>query len=411
METKKEQVLIIYIKDNKIDQREELIQLAKAANMEVIQVIDVNLRSVTSSTYLGKGKIEEIAVVIEELNPDLTIISKELSPLQSRNLEAGLNCILMDRTALILEIFSARAKTREAKLQIEAAQLRFLLTKLVGSTAYLGRQSGGQNKGAGEKKLELNRRVIKKQIAVCASQLKELEKQRKIQSASRINSKLPLVSLVGYTNAGKSTIMNAMLEKNGEKDKQVFAKDMLFATLDTSIRRIHHNHHEFLLSDTVGFVSQLPHDLIQAFHSTLEEARDADLLLQVIDVSDPMYEEQMEVASNTLKEIKADHVTTIAVYNKADQSNQVYPRICTNGIYISANEKDSITLLMDHIVDFLFSEVKTTLFLPYEETELISECQNNSSLYHLIFEKDGVQVKLLYRHEIDKRLHKFIVNR
>ncbi|MEG0423192.1 MAG: GTPase HflX [Erysipelotrichaceae bacterium] len=410
MEHKKEQVLLIYIKENKDNQRAEFIQLARAADMEVVDVIDVSLRTISSSTYLGKGKVEEIRLQVEELHPDLIIISKELSPLQSRNLEIELGCILMDRTALILEIFSSRATTREAKLQIEAAQLRFLLTKLVGSTAYLGRQSGGQNKGAGEKKLELNRRVIKKQIAVCSQQLKELEKQRKVRSSRRRDSQLPLVSLVGYTNAGKSTIMNAMLSENHETQKQVLAKDMLFATLDTSIRKIHHKQHDFLLSDTVGFVSQLPHGLIQAFHSTLEEARDADLLLQVIDVSDPFYEEQMEIAKSTLTEIKADHVPSIAVYNKADQSNQVYPRICANGIYMSANEKESVELLMDHICDFLFSEVKTTLFLPYEETDLISECQNNPSLYMLSYLNDGVKVKLLYRHELSKRLHLFVVN-
>ena len=235
----------------------------------------------------------------------------------------------MDRTALILEIFSDRAKTREAKLQVELARLQYLLPRLAGMGTALSRQGGGSgsrsNKGAGEKKLELDRRHIEHRITECKRELEVVKKNRITQRKSRKNSAIPQVSLVGYTNAGKSTIMNQLLSFYGNLEiahnehKLVLQKDMLFATLETTIRKITPpNKSPFYLSDTVGFIDKLPHNLVDAFRSTLEEACEADLLLQVVDVSDPYYKDQMRVTNETLAELGAGHIPQIIVYNKAD---------------------------------------------------------------------------------------------
>lgn len=411
MENVKERVVLVYINENKIKRREEFIQLALAADMDVIEVIDVNLKEIRSSTYFGKGKVVEIAEILKYHEAELVIVSKELSPLQSRNLETLFECIIMDRTALILEIFLSRASTREAKLQIEAAQLRCLLPKLVGSTTYLGRQGGGKNKGAGEKKLELDRRVIKKQIAILNQQLKELEKQRLVRSSRRKNSRLPLVSLVGYTNAGKSTIMNAMLGDDLDEDKKVFAKDMLFATLDTSIRRIHHQHHDFLLSDTVGFISDLPHDLIQAFHSTLEEACEADLILHVVDVSDPYYMEQVEISNQTLLEIGAAHIPVIYIYNKADISDHFHPRLVDDSLFISAKDEAGITLLKDTICKQLWTHETIKLQIPYDEVNLIEECIAKKERFIVTYEDQYVSVEYLSDEVLEDKWKPFVMKR
>lgn len=409
MNDRKEKALVIYIKDTREKHREEMIELVKACDMEVQEVFDVNVRKITNATYIGKGKCVEIHEWLQDHECDVIIFSKELSPLQSRNLEKMLEHVIMDRSTLILEIFSKRASTREAKLQIEAAQLRSLLPKLAGSTSYLGRQSGGgQNKGVGEKQIELDKRVIKKRIAQLSSQLKQLEKQRAVRSRFRQGSHLPLVSLIGYTNAGKSTIMNQILSNSAET-KKVFAKDMLFATLDTSVRKVSYQRHEFLLSDTVGFVSDLPHDLIEAFHSTLEEISDADLLVQVIDMSDEFYEAQMKITKDTLKTIHAANIPMIYVFNKADKTNTTYPIITAQGIHISALYPESIQMLLSYISDALYPIVSTELFIPYCEAALIQECEQDQTRYFITYEEDGARVHFRYQFAINAQFKPFIV--
>ena len=273
----------------------ELEELANACDMECVGRVVQNLSNINSAFYVGTGKILEIQEKIRECKPDVVIFNNELSPSQLKNIESKLNIPILDRTSLILEIFAIRAKTKEAKLQVEVARLKYMLPRLVGLHTSLGRQGGGSsvsNKGSGEKKIELDRRKIEDRINRLNKELAELSTIREIQHRKRKDSEVPLVSLVGYTNAGKSTLLNTLIDLSSEDDtKKVFEEDMLFATLETSVRRIKlKDNKEFLLSDTVGFIRELPHGLIKAFRTTLDEVRNADLLLHVIDYSDDDFE-------------------------------------------------------------------------------------------------------------------------
>ncbi|MBQ3516135.1 MAG: GTPase HflX, partial [Lachnospiraceae bacterium] len=272
---------------------DELKQLARACNMEVVCIITQKLDMPNKATLIGPGKVEEVKESAVMLDADIVIFAQTLSPSQLRNLQNQLHIAIMDRTSLILEIFSKRARTREAKIQVEVARLQYTLPRLVGLHEALSRQGGGSgsmsNKGAGEKKLELDRRYLENRLAQLRRELKDLEENRQVQRKRRDKNGVFRVALVGYTNAGKSTLMNAFIDygKKGDDldkdEKKVFEKDMLFATLDTTVRRIEpEGKIPFLLTDTVGFVSHLPHALVEAFHSTLEETKDADVLLHVV---------------------------------------------------------------------------------------------------------------------------------
>jgi len=282
------------------------------------------MESANAATYIGSGKVQEVREMVKALEADMVVFDNGLSPIQLRNLSRELGCAVMDRTTLILEIFSARAKTREAKLQVEVARLQYMLPRLVGLHDALSRQGGASgamsNKGAGEKKLELDRRKLEQRLTTMRRELENIAEERKTQRKKRAESGIPRVALVGYTNAGKSTIMNAMLAAYVEdKEKKVYEEDMLFATLDTTVRKIvPMDKNAFLLSDTVGFISNLPHNLIKAFRSTLEEVQEADLLVQVIDYSDENYMEHIRVTEDTLKELGAEKIPMIYAFNKAD---------------------------------------------------------------------------------------------
>ena len=294
---------------------EELESLANACEMEVVGIVEQNLSEIHKAFYIGTGKVEEVREEAEAQNVDVVVFDNSLSPMQIRNLQERIGKPILDRSTLILDIFARRARSGEAKLQVEVARLQYMLPRLVGLHAALSRQGGGSgsmsNKGAGEKKLELDRRVLEHRLAEYRRELKELGAQRLTQRKQRAASGMPRVALVGYTNAGKSTLLNAMLDLYGVdeidvEEKKVMEKDMLFATLDTTVRKIApEGHHAFLLSDTVGFIHKLPHHLVEAFHSTLEEAKEADILLQVIDYSDSHYKEQIAVTERTLKELGA----------------------------------------------------------------------------------------------------------
>lgn len=377
MENIKENVIYIYA-DGQINEEEmeETRELIKACDMEIVQEFTQKLHEVTFATYMGKGKAQEIAEYLLEHPVDCIIIQQLLSPLQLSNLETLWNCPIMDRSELIVEIFARRAKSKEAKLQVESARLKKLLPRLIGSHTSLGRQSGGRNKGSGEKQLEIDRRRIKGKISELDRELKKIKGKREVQRRARTRKEYYQVALVGYTNAGKSTLMNALLRQSQHTaGQEVFEQDMLFATLDTSVRKIRlRNHQEFLLSDTVGFVSQLPHELIKAFHSTLEEVAYADLLLQVIDISSANAQMQMEVTTQTLHEIHADHIPMIKVYNKADKSKYPYPQAVADGIYISAREQIGLDVLLEAIEQQLFGELEEyTFVIPYEDSHMIHE--------------------------------------
>lgn len=307
----------------------ELARLAEACSLEVVSCIVQNAPKVTQKTYLGSGKVEQLRREIDICDADIVIFNEALTPMQVRNLEDTLDTEIMDRTGIILEIFRTRARTKEAKLQVESARLAYILPRLAGMRQNLSRQGGGSgrlsNKGAGEEKLELDRRHIQHQLTTIDRQLEKIEKERNTQRSRRLSSGLPLVALVGYTNAGKSTLMNGLLERcrqtvsGAPASKKVLEKDMLFATLDTSVRRIQvPGSPAFLLSDTVGFISELPHTLVKAFRSTLDEVHYARLLLEVVDYSDPDYEKEIQVTRHTLEEIGAGDIPILIVYNKCD---------------------------------------------------------------------------------------------
>ena len=304
---------------------EELKQLAKACFMEPVGTVTQRMEFVHKALYIGTGKVQEVRDAAQALDAQLILINDTLTPSQIKNLQNELKTPVIDRTTLILNIFEMRARTREARLQVETAKLQYLLPRLVGMHEALTRQGGTSgsmsSRGAGEKKLELDRRHIEHRISELRKELDAISRERETQRKRRGQSRIPLVALVGYTNAGKSTIMNHMVERFvGDEEKKVLERDMLFATLDTTIRRINTgNNQDFLLTDTVGFIHKLPHGLVKAFHSTLEEIKGADLLLQVVDVSDPGYQEQMETTRETLRELGAGDIPMLIVFNKADR--------------------------------------------------------------------------------------------
>jgi len=282
-------------------------------------------------------------------------------------------------------------------MQVELAQLQYMLPRLIGLRASLGRQGGGtgggfQNKGAGETKLELDRRVIVDQIAKLKRDLNNIEDQRVTQRKQRKKSGIPVVSLVGYTNAGKSTLMNAILDKiDTEVSKHVYEKDMLFATIDTSVRHVKlPDNKEFLLTDTVGFVGKLPHNLVKAFRSTLEEARDADLLLQVVDVSHPEYRFMMDVTNKTLKDVGVEDVPTINVFNKSDLADVQYPKVSDDNIWLSAKEGLGLDELTDLINKHVFSKYVTCkLLIPFDRGDVVSYLNEKANVKETTYDETG----------------------
>lgn len=397
---------------------EELANLAEAIDVEVVGTVTQNLARPNPSHYVGGGKIEEIRNYYDETNANLVIFNEELSPSQIRNLENGLECKVIDRTMLILDIFARRARTREARMQVELAQLQYMLPRLVGLRASLSRQGGGtgggfQNKGAGETKLELDRRVIEDQIAKLNRDLESVQGQRETQRKRRRRSGLPVVSLVGYTNAGKSTLMNALLEKvNAEIDKQVFEKDMLFATLDTSVRQVRlPDNKAFLLTDTVGFVGKLPHHLVKAFRSTLEEARDANLLLQVVDVSHDEHRFMMDVTNETLVDVGVEDVPTINVFNKADLANVPYPKVKGNSIWLSAKEGKGLAELVELIKDFVFDQYVTCkVLVPFDRGDVVSYLNDEANVKSVEYEEDGTMMVVEMLVDDRKKYDEFIIS-
>ncbi|WP_366923372.1 GTPase HflX [Metallumcola ferriviriculae] len=394
---------------------EELKNLAIACELEVVGQIEQNLKSINIGHYIGSGKIEEVNDLINETEADVLIFNNELSPTQLRNLEKALEPIIMDRTSLILEIFANRAKTREAKLQVELARLRYMLPRLIGLNQDLGRQSGGvgtKNRGVGEKKIELDRRKIEEKIHDLNKELELIGNVRETQRKKRNKVGLPTVALVGYTNTGKSTLMNSMVELYQKSaSKKVFEKDMLFATLDTSVRNITlPDSKVFLLSDTVGFVSKLPHDLIKAFRSTLKEVRDADLLLHVVDFSNPNYEQQIEVTDETLKQIGARAIPTIYVYNKVDLTTMDAPYNTDETVYISAKKKIGLEELIQLISKKIFKHIECKMLIPYEQGSIVSYFNEYANVKSVSYESYGTLLTVECRESDYTRYKQFTYN-
>ena len=394
----RKRVIIVGINiNNKNNFEESIIELKNlciACDMEVVGKVEQNLKKINPTFYMGSGKIEELQDLIEKTNAEIIVFNNELSASQIKNIEEEVKCNVIDRTALILDIFANRAKTREAKLQVEVARLQYELPRLIGANENLGRQSGGvgtKNRGAGETKLELDRRRIEDRIASLNKELEILKYQRNTQKNKRKKSNIPNVALVGYTNAGKSSVMNVLVEKFiNKEDKKVFEKNMLFATLETYVRNIKlHNNKSFLLYDTVGFVGDLPHNLVKAFRSTLEEVCDADLLVHIIDISNPNYKNQIDVTNETLSQIGADNIPMIYVYNKIDLID--LDKLDNNKILISAKRDIGIDRLIESICEKVFEDyIRFKLKIPYTEGKMISNIMENATILDSEYIEDGV---------------------
>lgn len=376
----------------------ELAELAQANHMDVVQRVDQVIDRPNPATYFGTGKVAEIAEVAATNDATTIITNDELSPSQLRNLEEEVGCRILDRTALILEIFANRAQTKEAKLQVQIAELQYRLPRLQTSASQrLDQQTGGgsgfTNRGAGETKLEMDRRTIQHQISHLRHELANIDKSEATKRKQRAKSNIPTAALVGYTNAGKSTIMNGLVRRYGAvEDKTVFEKNMLFATLDTSVRRLTlPSKKDFLLSDTVGFVSKLPTNLVKSFRSTLAEAANADLLIQVIDYSDPHYEEMMHTTEQTLKQIGIENIPMINVFNKADKTEIEFPVLeGDDQVVISAKQPESLDLLVNVIRKHLFKDyVQVKLLLPFAEGQLVSYLNEHTNILNTEYRTDG----------------------
>jgi len=331
-------------------EREEFAELARSAGADVVDQIVSARRRPDPRYFVGKGKLDELAASVSRHSADLVITSAALSPSQERNLERRLKCRVLDRAGLILDIFAQRARSFEGKLQVELAQLRHLSTRLVRGWTHLERQKGGIGlRGPGETQLESDRRLIGGRIRQLRSRLEQVDARRTMNRQNRVRAEVPTVALVGYTNAGKSTLFNALT------DASVYVKDQLFATLDPTIRRLElPNGREVVLADTVGFVRDLPHELIAAFRSTLQEVREADLILHLIDASDPDRWQRVRQVNSVLQQLDADRVPQIRVYNKIDKLDR-RPRVAKNrsgegrAVWISAATGEGVPLLLGAI--------------------------------------------------------------
>ena len=396
----------------------ELKSLAEACEMEVIGTAEQNMEYANTATYIGAGKVEEVKAAVQLLEADIVIFDNALSPIQLRNLQNILEKPVMDRTTLILEIFSTRAKTKEAKLQVEVARLQYMLPRLVGLHDALSRQGGASgamsSKGSGEKQLELDRRRLEQRLTSMKRELDAISGEREVQRKKRAASGIPRVALVGYTNAGKSTIMNRMLAAYMEdEEKRVFEKDMLFATLDTTVRRITPpDKNPFLLSDTVGFISKLPHNLIKAFRSTLEEVREADLLLQVIDYSDENHDEYIKTTEETLRELGAEKIPMIYVFNKADLCGmgELAMTQGENKIYMSAKSPGGMEALVNLIARQLSGGYEDCTFLfPYQRGDLVSYLNDNAVVHEIEYRENGVYISANVKKSDAGRLKEYFV--
>lgn len=393
------------------DSLEELKQLADTAGATVIKKFIQKRPKPDPAFFIGRGKVQELALYAQQENIDLCIFDDELSPAQQRNIESVMGIRILDRTALILDIFAQRARTNEGKLQVELAQLQYTLPRIMGKGLMLSRLGGGiGTRGPGETKLEVDRRRIRDRIAFIKDQIEKVKAVRSLHHSKRKKNNVFEVSLVGYTNAGKSTLLNTLTNSD------IYAKDQLFATLDPTTRQLTlPNKQEIIITDTVGFIQRLPHQLIAAFHSTLEVVTEADLLVHVIDVSHELYKEQAAAVHEVLKEIGAETKPVITVYNKIDKlppDSKLADRLVLeeDTVCISAAKKLNLESLQQMIESHLKSKaVEVTLCIPYAETAKAAQLHETANVLEQDYTENGAVMKVILPVEDLEKYNDYII--
>ena len=374
---------------------EELKGLAEAANVEVLGMMTQSLDRPNTATLIGKGKVEELAEMVRNMEADTVLFNDELTGMQLRNLEDAVGVRVIDRTILILDIFADRASSKEGKLQVELAQLQYRMPRLIGFGKSLSRLGGGiGTRGPGEKKLETDRRHIERRMLDIKSELEQIKNTRGVQRAKREKSEIPVVALVGYTNSGKSALMNRLLTLTEKEEKTVFEKNMLFATLDTAQRSVVlDTNHQFILVDTVGFVSKLPHSLVNAFKATLEEVAYADLLIHVVDSAYENHDFHIGVTNKVLKEIGAGDKEKIMAFNKIDlveDPGMIVPVADAENICISAKQDINIDKLIELIKSKIFKDhVTAKLLVPYTRGDISSYLCEKAKVNQMDYRENG----------------------
>jgi GTP-binding protein HflX len=389
---------------------DELKELALTAGAEVVGEFTQNRQIPDRVTFLGKGKAEDLYAEVQELDIDLVIVDAELSPTQLRNLADAVNVRVVDRTQLILDIFAQRAQSSEGKLQVELAQLQYVLPRLSGSSKGLSRLGGGiGTRGPGETKLESDRRRIRERISDLNDELEEVRQHRRVQKHAREELPFPTAALVGYTSAGKSTLLNTI------SGSEVFVDRMLFATLDPTTRKVVlPDGWALLLTDTVGFIRHLPHLLVAAFRATLEEVIDADFLIHVVDASNPERDQQMKAVFEVLNDLEAAEKPIITIFNKSDLVEDQYElrkliAETPSSVYISAKTGDGIPQLMELLSRTMRSLLaRLSLRLPYDRSDLLSVCYDNGRVISVEYTPEAILVEAEISNEISGRFQKYL---
>lgn len=389
----KEKAILVGI--SSIEDLDELEELLNTAGGIQISRLAQNRTNVDTAFLIGKGKIEELKMEVQKTEANLVVFDEELSGAQIRNLERELGIRVIDRTQLILDIFAKRAKSKEGKLQVELAQLKYLMPRLIGFGIQMSRTGGGiGTRGPGEKKLEIDRRRIRERVRELENEVKDIKKSRDLRRVNRIGNVFQ-VCLVGYTNAGKSTLLNSL------SDSEVYVEDQLFATLDPTVKKVSlKSGQEIVITDTVGFIKKLPHDLVVAFKSTLEEVTYADLLVHVVDVSNENYESQIDVVNGVMKELNADDKPVIMAMNKVDKNsydNEILNQDTRPGsdiVYISAKDKIHLDILLDRIEYYVNKNSSTLeLIVPYSDGSLIAYLHDNGKVLDKDYRDNGIYIK------------------